>query len=177
MPPAVSTLQTPTVYAQELLDLAATAVASAVGGPISRRYLSPGRPAADCEQLTVTLISIGDAPMAALSSIGAGYRHITGALNLLGFLVTVFRDCVPVIEDTRYVPSAEDINAAGVEAQEDVWAIWTAVRKAQVAEELFGGACDHLFFDGALALETEGSFAGWEIEFRAEIAGIAANGS
>lgn len=177
MPPAVSTLQTPTAYANELLDLCATAVAAAAGGPITRQYLSPGRPAADCEQLTVSLISIGDAPMATTSGIGAGYRHLTGALNLLGFLVTIFRDCVPVIDDDFHVPPADEIDAAAVIGQEDVWAIWTAVRQAQVNEELFGGACDHLFFDGAFSLDTEGSLAGWEIQFRAEIAGIAANGA
>jgi hypothetical protein len=176
VPPAVSTLQTPTEYADQLLTLCAAAVADAVGGAIDRAYLSPGRPVIDCEQITVSLISLGDAPFATTSSVGGGKRHITGALNLLGFLITVARDCVPIVEDET-LPDPDEINAAAVEVQEDVWSIWTRIRQEQRDGELFGGLCDHLFYDGARALETEGGFAGWEIEFRAEIAGILTSGS
>lgn len=177
MPPVASTLQTVTEYAQELLDLCDAAISTTVGGPIARSYISPGRPPWDCEQITVHLSSLGDAPFAVTSSVGGGRRHITGATNLLGFAITVVRDCVPTIDDRGLFPDEADIQLSAVEGHEDVWAIWTAVRLAQMDGTLFGGTCDHLFFDGAVALDTEGGFAGFEILFRVEIAGILAPGS
>jgi len=176
MPP-ISTLQSLTQYAAELLALCEDALTPTVGGVILRSYLSPGTPAFDCEQLTVDVQSLGDADMTTLSTLGAGGRHITGALNLIGFRVTVVRDCVPTLEEDGDFPDPIDMQAKAVEVQEDVWAIWTRVRTAKMEGTLFDGRCNKLFFDGARALETAGGTAGWEIDFRANIPGFVNSGS
>jgi hypothetical protein len=53
-----------------------------------------------------------------------------------------------------------------------VWAIWTYLYSAFRRGELLGGACDDLIMDGAIAIETEGTLAGFEVEFRVNIPGI-----
>ena len=176
MPPAVTTLTTPTEYAQELLDLCSVALADTVGGPVDREYLSAGRPVLDCEQLTVSVTSLGDASFPAQSVVGAGQRHITGALNLYGFLVTIVR-CVPTIDENGAIPTVGEESDAAAKVHQDLIAIWNAVRQAKRSDDLFGGSCELLFFDGARALDSEGGLGGWEIEFRADISGFPTDGS
>lgn len=173
MPP--STLATLTGYAQELLTLASAAVADTVGGEIDRTFLSPPGPPFDCEQISVEVISLGEAPTAVTTSIGAGRRNLTGALNLVGFRVMVIRDCIPGLDDEGNFPGEGELTAAATTLHEDLFAVWTRVRTAQREGDLFGGKCDHLFYDGASAIETQGSMAGYQIDFRAEIAGFVNN--
>lgn len=171
-----STLLTPTEYAQELLDLCSDAIAETEGGEIARRYIWTGRPAFDCEQLTVSGVSLGEAPTGALSAMGTGRRHVTGRVNLIGFLVCIVRDCAPQMNG-RSAPDPDALTAHASEIQQDVWAVWTAVYRAMREGTLFGGRCDHLFFDGAQALESSGTLSAWEILFRAEILGIIGGGT
>ena len=174
---SVSTLETPFVYAGQLLDVANAAIGDTIGGPIDRVYVSPGRPAFDCEQLTVHLESFGDFIARRCRRRVPGRTHIIGKVNMVGFVVTIVRDCVPTMDDRGNPPSPDDIEAAAEEIAQDVWAVWTGVYNAKREDSLFGGRCDYLFYDGADVLETEGTFAAWELRFRAEIAGIISVGS
>lgn len=167
-----STIQTPMQYADELLMVCAAAVGDTVAGPIERVYVSPGRPVLDCEQLTISLVRIGEANTAIATTLGQGKRHSTGRVNLLGFLVTVARDCVPVLDEKGNVPTAADIEASANEVIEDIWAIWSYLYWSFRRGELLGGVCDTFIVDGAIALETEGTLAGFEMEFRVNIPGL-----
>jgi hypothetical protein len=167
-----ATLQTPYEYAEELLDVLAAAVGDTQAGAIERVYVAPGRPAHDCEQLTISLIGVGEADTVVVSALALGKRHKTGRVNLLTFLVTVIRDCVPTIDDNGNLPTSEDEQASASEVIEDVWAIWTYLYWAFRRGELLGGKCDDLVMDGAIAIETEGTLAGFEVEFRVNIPGI-----
>jgi hypothetical protein len=167
-----STLSTPIEYASELLDAISDAIGDTVGGPIERRYVSPGRPVFDCEQLTITLAGIGEADTVVGSSLAIGKRHTTGRVNLLHFLVTIVRDCVPTLDDNGNVPSVDEIEASADQVVQDVWAIWTYLYSAYRRGELLGGRCSELIMDGAVALETEGTFASFEVHFRVSIPGI-----
>ncbi len=169
MPPA--TIQTPFQYAEDLLALCLDAVTATAAGAIDRVYVSPGRPAYDCEQLTISLMSVGEAATVAPTSLSPGKRHVTGRVNLLGFLVTVLRDCVPILDGDR-APEGDAIALSAAEVIEDVWAIWTYLYWAFRRGELLEGTCDSLFMDGARAVETEGTLAGFEIDFRVNIPGI-----
>jgi len=166
-----STIQTPFAYAEDLLAVCSDAVTATAAGAIDRVYVSPGRPAYDCEQLTIALISIGEAATAIPTTLAAGKRHVTGRVNLLGFLVTVLRDCVPVLDGDR-APEGAAIALSAAEVVEDVFAIWSYLYWAFKRGELLGGTCDDLFMDGARAVETEGTLAGFEVEFRVNIPGI-----
>lgn len=166
-----SSIQTPFAYAEELLAVCEDAVAATTSGAIDRVYVSPGRPAYDCEQLTIALVSLGEADTAVATTLARGRRPVTGRVNLLGFLVTVLRDCVPVLEGES-PPAPASIAASASEVIEDVWAIWSYLYWAFRRGELLGGACDDLMMDAAIAIETEGTLAGFEIEFRVNIPGI-----
>lgn len=172
MPPAVVTKETLTLYAQELLDLAVAALADSSAGPMERSFLVHGTPVHDCAQVTVAVTSIGDASFPAQSTIGAGQRHITGALNLYGFQIEITR-CLPTIDSAGDPPSPEEETAAASGLHEDVMLVWNRVRQEKRDGTLFGGDCDMLFFDGALAVESQGGFGGWTIDFRADISGFA----
>lgn len=176
MPPTVSTIETLTEYADELLTLCNAALADTVGGEIDRSYLSPPTPPWDCEQVTVEVASIGDWPLPTTSTLGSG-RRITAALNFIGFRIVVIRDCIPGLDDDGDFPDPDDIRASAIEGHQDVWAIWTRIRTAYIHGDLFEGNCDHLVFDGATALETSGGHGGYQIDLRAEIAGFANSGS
>lgn len=169
----MSTLATPKTYADELLEIASDALASTVGGPIEYQFVTVEEVSHDCELLAVTMRTIGDAPFGTGSTLGAGNRHITGALNLYGFRVTVVRACQPQIDEGGNFPSAQEHDDAATISIEDVTAIWNAVRQAWRSGELFGGGCSKLFFDGARALAAAGGLAGWEIDFRTDIDGFA----
>ena len=171
MPPA--TIQTPFAYAEDLLAICEDAVTATSAGAIDRVYVSPGRPVYDCEQLTIFLDSIGEASTATSTSLAVGKRHVTGRVNLLGFVVTVLRDCVPVLEDDGSIPTPENIALSAQEVVEDVWAIWTYLYWAFKRGELLDGICDDLFMDSAQAIDTSGALAGFEVSFRVNIPGIA----
>lgn len=168
----MSDLLTPYEYAGELLELCSNAIAETEGGEIARRYVSAGRPAFDCEQLTVHLVTLGDAQSTGLSPVSPGRRHISGKMNLLGMVVTVVRDCAATMDDQGNPPAAEDLEQDARTISQDIWACWTGIYAAMKEGELFGGKCDLLFFDGAQVLDSEGQTNAWELGIRAEIPGI-----
>jgi hypothetical protein len=172
MPPVITTLETPTAYAQELLALCVAALADTIGGAMDLAFLVHGTPIHRCNQVSVAVSTLGDASFPAQSTVGAGQRHITGALNLYGFRVTTVR-CMPTISSAGSLPSEEEETEAATKQHQDLIAVWNAVRQAKRDGDLFGGHCDLLFFDGARTLEVEGGFAGWEIDYRADISGFA----
>jgi len=175
MPP--TTLQSLTAYADELLAAASSALTTTVGGEIEHAGLVAGSPSFECERLSVEVRSLGDAAMATLSSLGPGSRHIGGAVDLIGFRITVVRDCVATIDDNGDFPTVAEERADAIKMHEDVWAIWTRIRTLMNQGEIFGGRCKKLFFDGARALPIEGETAGWEIDFRVNIPGFSNNGN
>lgn len=175
MPPVASTITTLTEYARELLELCEASLVATDVGPPPKIYLAPPGPAFDCDQLTVEVISLGDAPFAGTSVLSGG-RKITAAMNLIGFRVKIVR-CGPTLDAQGNPPPLADEEDAAIIGHQDVWAIWTGVRTAQFAGTLFGGLCDHVFYDGARAIETLGGISGYEIDFRVEIAGFANSGS
>jgi hypothetical protein len=175
-----ATLKTPWEYAQELLDLSHEALEDTEAGSIERRYRCWGRPAApaigECEQLTVSGMGFGELGTLAATAGGVGKRHVTGRVNLVSFLVTIFR-CAATLSNDGRDPTEAAIEGMDEVMFDSVWSIWTKVYDAKYDGTLFGGRCTELFFDGASALETAGGLSGAEIAFRAEIDGIISSGS
>lgn len=169
----MTTLATPYDYAADLLALCESAIAETSEGAIGRAYVSPGLPAIDCATIAVTTINLGEAPTAAQSALSTGHRHRLAAVNLLGFAVTLARDCVPVSDGrSARPPLPDDLSAAAAIVTEDVWAVWNAITEAMACGELFGGRCVELFMDGAAALATSGMTAGFVLQLRTAIGGI-----
>lgn len=174
---STTTVESLTDYADELLELAAAALVDTEGGEIDRAGLTAGAPSFDCEQITVEVLSLGDASMTTFSSLGAGSRHTHGAVNLIGFRITVVRECIATIGENGEIPTIAEMRVDAVVVHQDVWAIWSRIRSTMAAGALFGGRCSKLFFDGARSLPIEGMTAGWTIDFRVNIPGFANSGS
>jgi hypothetical protein len=167
------TVTSPADYAAMLLDLCDDVLATTSGGQIARKGVVPWQPALDCEMLAVSFTTLGlgaTAPGAPL--LATARRHVYGALNLIGFVIHIARDCVPVAKGTRGgPPDMAENQVAAFEMSEDVWAIWNALPDAMEQGELFGGRCSELFMDNAAAIPASGQIAGYTISIRASIPG------
>lgn len=172
----MSDVGTLTDYALELLDVCEAAVGSTVGGPIERAFLASALPALDCcPQLTVHIGGLGIENTVPTTPVTAPAHRLTttGMLMLAVYVVTVVR-CQPVSKENRQVfvpPSPDELAAAAIESDQDLWAIWNTVAAAHNAGSLFGGRCPALYFDPPTPLLVEGACGGWEIPFRAAIDG------
>lgn len=159
-------------YAEDVLDVVAAALATTAGGAIDRAYVSPGLPAVDCEQVTVTAVGLSkDATAPGNPPPATGHRHRLGSINLASFAVTIVRDCIPVAGPRGAPPSTDALDDSALVVNEDVWAVWNALEHAKAAGELLGGACRELYLDNAAPLATSGQMAGWLISFRAAVDG------
>lgn len=159
-------------YAEALLEICSDALAETAAGAIDRAYVSPGLPSIDCATLAVTVLGLGEGFTSPGSPpLATGHRHIYGRLNLLGFAISIARDCVPT-GDARNAPSTDDLEAAALIVTSDVWTIWERIPQAMAEGSLFEGRCFELMMDNAGALATKGGTAGFQINLRAAIGGI-----
>lgn len=181
MPVVESTLETPFDYAEDLLALCQTLLAETEdvtvednpGGEIDRAYVWFGRPPVDCEQVTVSWYGFGEAATAGVSALSAGRRHIHGRVNMLTFLITVVRDCVPILSTAEDgAPEIERAEASSRELIRDAWSLWSGIYRTMRDEELFGGRCSKLWMIRADPLEPMGELAGFELELATEIDGM-----
>lgn len=157
--------------ASELLDACSAQLATTIGGPISRAYVSPGDPAFDCcPQLTVHVSSLSQLETSPVSPVPQpGMRPRLGVVYQAEMVVTVVR-CVSVPEGGQLISAAQlDLEAQAVLA--DGWAIWNMLHAHHGAGTLLGPACREVFLDRALAISPEGGCAGWEFRLRAQLDG------
>lgn len=168
-----STLQTPFEWAEDLLDVAAAALATTAGGAITRAFVAAGLPALDCcPQLTVHTAGHGILPTASPGALTPGHRRTVGTVRYVRFIVTVVR-CAPVPGQKGTPPTPAKQQAIASVINEDPLAIVDAVTKADAAGTLFGGLCREFYFDGATSLDPAGGCVGWVINFRASLEGLA----
>lgn len=163
-------------YAEALLTLLDTKLTEDGLAP-DRKYVDFGRPALipNCNQLIVSGWSIGQSNTIGIPS-QSGIRHITGAVNLAGFLVTVARACAPVLFDDSGNPSdPDDENLSSEEIFKSLFIVHTAIYNEMKAGSLFEGKARELYLDGGNALETQGQLRAGEYALRAEIYGIIAS--
>lgn len=167
----MSTVTTPTTFASQLLSICSDALQFTEGGAIDRKFVSPGVPPFDCEMLVVIPAALTRYTRQG-GALDAGHAHRTASLFLIGFQILIVRDCIPVTlhESTPEAPSPEQYEAAAAEIDQDVWAVWNALAEA-AASGIFQGRCAEFFIDGAIALQTQGTFGGWGINIRAAIDG------
>lgn len=167
-----STLQTPYIWAQQLLDIAVAAVATTTGGPITRAFVAAGLPALDCcPQLTVHTSGWGLLPTFATGALTPGHRRTVGAVRYVRYALTVVR-CSPTQNDKGDPPPPSVQSDAAALINEDAFAIIDAVTAADYAGILFGGTCREFYFDGGNSLDPQGGCVGWVINYRASIDGL-----
>lgn len=174
-----ATLTTWYEYAEEVKTLLEAALAETDAGPVGESWVDWERPAlypTECDQLVVSGLNLGQSNTIGQPS-SAGVRHIHGAVNLVGFLVTVARSCAPLPKDNGDLPTPEEKSAAAKEMFDSGFACWTRIYQTAKAKALFEGKGRELYLDGLRALPTNGTLMGFELEFRAEIYGIIASGT
>lgn len=165
--------------AQQLLDAAAVAVATARGGAIDLQAIWPGLPSYDCVPALYVHAggtSIGDT-LPLQPALQPMQRMVTtGEVNLLQLTITVLR-CVPVIEEEQasiLLPDPVAISAAAAECYADLWAIWNHLKNEHRAGHLFQRPSGRreFVFDPAVPVRTSGGAGGWEIPIRVELGGF-----
>lgn len=133
----------------------------------SRVYVSPGPPAADCDQLTAHAVSImpglpgqETAPYGLQSTAGPVMRTLTVMVQI--------RRCVPVPNDQGQPPQASSLEAAAKIIARDGWTLWRGLVLAYMDGTLLGG-CDRAAISAAIPSEAEGGLAGWDIEIAVQL--------
>lgn len=164
----------------EYLSACAAAVATTPGGAIDRAFVSPGPPAWDCcPQLSVHAGGPAEGDTAPLSPpLQPGHRPKVGIVNVVAMTATVLR-CVPTVDEGGRFPSPLAIDAAAQETIADVWAIWNHLLTAKRSGALFPGIDGdpdqrEMFLDPAVALNSAGGCAGWQIQIRVQLWGYQA---
>lgn len=174
-----STVDTPFQVANQLLELAETALATTVGGQIGvpeadggpggRALVSPGLPSIDCcPWLSVHISGHTVAAAGAGSGVLSQGRKV-GLVPQVTYALIVAR-CMPGIEKGRKFPAVADLELTAQMVDQDMWAITDAVRKAQAADQ-FGG-CREFEHLGATPLDPAGGCGGWTIRWKATVEGI-----
>jgi hypothetical protein len=155
------------------------AVATTDGGAIARSFVSPGPAAIDCpDQLAVWSGGPLEADTAPLSPpLQLGRRASPGesghAVHLVNLTCLVTR-CAPTVKSGGEMPNPAELEAAGKQHLQDVWAIWNVVRALYRAGAVFtrdDGIQRELFFDGAIPLLPQGTAMGWQVPIRVQIDG------
>lgn len=166
-----SVVNTPFAYAQQLLGIAAAALAETVAGPIPRTFVAAGLPALDCvPQLTVHVQGTGTLPTRPIGPLDDGHGRSYGLVRTVTFWVTVVR-CAPVPGERGKPPSMEKQEEIAQMIDQDVWAIVNAVYQKDRDGTLFDGACSEVYHEGGAPLDPAGGALGWVIRFRCSVQG------
>lgn len=161
-------------YAEEILAVAADAVATTIGGPIDRAFVSTTRPALDCcPQLTVDLRSFVVEQLSPSTPVAAaGQRSKLRIVYVAGYVVTVVRCSTAADVSQGGLPATGPIAALALETSEDLWAVWNAVRqKWNDGSGFLDGNCKDLYPDPPTPVNQEGGCVGWELPFRVWVDG------
>lgn len=166
-----STITTLSQYADDLLVVCENSLSLTVAGAPQRVYVSPAAPAFDCEQLTLFVSGLAEAPTSPLSPIEEiALRGKLGNVILAGYIIDVVRcSANPISIDQP--PPAASLTAVAHTVQDDMFALWNGVRHAHADGDIFDG-CLGVHFDGITPLRDEGGFCGCEMKLRASIPGI-----
>lgn len=126
-----------TIDPQRLVTIAndlLSAANSSIDNAPDRQYVSPGAPAADCEQLTVHLNAVRNLMPANRSGSGLGAVQGCQVIPVAVYIVTLYR-CVAVV-DGDGPPSATALNANGEQLAQDGWELWAGFTALWSASEL-----------------------------------------
>lgn len=166
-----STVSTLTDYAQQVLDVAETALATTSAGAPDSVFLSASRPAWDCcPFLAVQVQSLGEEQTSPLTPGGTAQRSTLGSVILATYHVYAVR-CAAGTGNQDGIPTDDEKSATALTVQEDGWALWNGFRAAVRNGDLFD-TCTGVHFDGGTAIPEQGGCVGWIMQMRAYIPGI-----
>lgn len=165
-----STIETLSQYADDLLQVCEDAIALTQAGVPERVYVSPAPPAFDCEQLTLFVNGLFEAPTSPLAPIEeTALRGKFGNVILVSYIIDVVR--CSASGTLTAPPAASALTAVAHTVEDDMFSLWNGVRHAHEDGDIFDG-CLGVHFDGITPLRDEGGFCGCEMRLRASIPGI-----
>lgn len=162
--------------AQEFLDACEAILATTVGGPVARAFLSPGLPVFDsaCDSVSVFAQGITDEQTSPLAPIPqVGQRRRLAWQNLATLSAQAVR-CISVGGNTTggyRAPKAEVMTADAQKVMEDGWALWNGISTAIRDEALFGGTCNDIKLLSMTPMLPSGQIAGWTLTVQFQLAG------
>lgn len=156
----------------EYLDACALALEDTPAGPPGRQAVSTGPPPLDCEQLIVYTAGPAVADTSPLQpALAPGHRAANqGMVNLVFLVASVIR-CVPGIDDYANFPSGDEITAAALQTNADLWAIWNHIARRKRDATLFAPKEREMFMDPAVTIAQGGGFGGWIVQIRVQLDG------
>lgn len=168
----LSTIETLTLYAEDVLSVAETALALTDAGVPDRSYISPAAPTFDCcPALMVYVSGLQEASTSPLSPSEATARRTDfGNIIMATYSLSAIR-CAAVPDQHGNPPPAVDIQATAVTVQQDGWTLWNGFRDAIADGEIFDG-CLGAHFLGGTPIAEQGGCCGWTFTLRASIPGI-----
>lgn len=149
----------------------------AILGPAAptRRFVSIGVPAYDCDQLTVHC-SAFTAAATSPQSAARDTHHRRAVLYEATFVVTVLRcyqaSAEPSLLDPEIrIPPSAALQGVAEQVYGDVWGLWTGLWAAMKAGTLWAGRGAAL--GAAVPVDEQGALSGWTIPVSTEISGPA----
>lgn len=161
---------------KELLD---AATASLGAGAPSRRYVSVGEPAFDCDQMTTHIVSFGVAPT---SPQGAPrdtqLRHTVLYEAVLALIVVrCYTDAgaePSLLDQTVKLPTVAALTAVAQVLHTDAWKLWHDLRDGFKNGTLFAGAgCRGKSLGPLVPIGEQGAVNGWRLTVTVEVGGDA----
>jgi len=152
--------------AQSLLDEAVTILGTTDAGVPASQFLSPARPAFDCEFVAVQTSFLQEDFTSPLATLETKKRNKFGNIILATFQIYVVR-CAPEIQGGNPPSDLAKTNSA-LMVMQDGWALWNGLRAAQ--DDLFD-PCLGVYFDNGIPIPESGGFLGWIFSIRATIEG------
>jgi len=162
----VSTVESVTTLAREVLAVAEDSLALTAGGIPARSYIAPDPVIMDCcPFLWVSVPRIGEETTSPFSPPAAtGHRTQFGRVNLVSFNVVAVR-CAPESDN------ADDIEYVTDLVLQDGWSLWCGFYDA-IRDGRFKDECQNTHFDSGTAVREQGMCVGWLFRFRTELNGI-----
>lgn len=152
--------------AQELLDTVVTIIATTDAGVPNSQYLTPSRPAFDCEFIAVQTAYLLEDATSPLAALETKKRNHFGNIIVATFIIYVVR-CAPEIVGGN-PPSDAAKSASARTVMQDGWALWNGLRSVQ--DDIFD-ACLGIYFEAGVPIQEQGGFVGWQFSIRASVEG------
>ena len=153
--------------AQALLDASVAILdAQTVDGAPPNQFLTPGRPAFDCEFIAVQIPRLAEDATSPTTILDTKRRNNFGNLIIGTFVIWIVR-CGPQIKN-GLPPTNEAKTENSMTVFRDAWVLWNGIRDVQ--DDLFDD-CLGVYFDGGLAIQEQGGYVGWQMQIRASIDG------
>lgn len=159
--------------AVDSLDTLPGEAAFLLGAP-ARQYVATGTPVIDCEQVSVWVAFLDEAPTTPdTPMLQPGQRGNLGRVNVVTMNVMVAR-CIPVGGTQRsgrvVAPAVDDLNNATEQTLADAWVLWCGLNAAR-KQGRFGDVCSAVIIERATPLNPGGGFGGWQLPITVQLDG------